>query len=68
MVVMQQSKVQVSALWEQFWRFYEQLHNSVYRSDDCLDLWVDCFSRDQWTDSHSSCLGRGVAHFAFHSR
>src|SRR6266496_4560144 len=51
-----------------FWRSCEHLHNSVHRSNGCLDVRLDCFSRDGWVDSYSSCLCRGVARLAFHPR
>ena len=68
MLVTRQFEFQVIALEEQFWRSYEHLHNSVHHSNGCLDLRLDCFSRDKWVDSHSSCFCGGDAHFAFRSR
>ena len=47
---------------------YEHLHSVVRRSDDFLDLRMDCFSRDEWVDSYSSRYGPLVAHLAFRSR
>jgi hypothetical protein len=44
------------------------LHNSIHCSNGFLGLRLDCFSRNEWVDSHSSYLRRGVAHFAFRSR
>src|SRR5437870_4233340 len=49
-------------------RSYEHLPNSVHRSNGCLDIWLDWFSRNGWVDSYSPCLCRGVARFAFRSR
>ena len=46
----------------------EHLPNSVHRSNGCLDIWLDWFSRNGWVDSYSPCLCRGVARFAFRSR
>src|SRR5438552_18470211 len=69
MVLTGQFKVQVhSPFKSSSGRFYEHLPDSVHCSNGCLDLRLDWFSRAEWVDSYTSCLCRGIADFAFHSR